>query len=133
MTDLGCLGLIQSQFWLFRHDSMPISAVSAISIASRYSPILAKLVRIETESARIKLSWCKSEKKKKLRCGIDAQAAALDAAPCVRLWCSILPTAPVLHSFYLFAFLSIQPVKLTNSFVPFHPLQPKPFSNLNHP
>ena len=64
MTDLGCLGIIQSRFRLFRHDSRPISAcfghwpirLDSANIALFWSNLLS--------SARIKPSCCKSKKKK---------------------------------------------------------------------
>ena len=54
MSDLGCLGIIQSRFQLFRHDSMIISAYfycfSHRSIrfdSSRIGPVWRELAQID--------------------------------------------------------------------------------------
>ena len=67
MTDLGCLGLIQSQFWLFRHDSRQISACFSrfnlfwlptdTTRFGWYSPILAELVGIRGKKKKKAQTW----------------------------------------------------------------------------
>ena len=90
MTDLGCLGLIQSQFRLFQYDSRPISAYfgrfsqfwpPAYTIRfGQYDLILAKSAQFGVNRSRVSTN---PKKKKKLIRSIDARAAALVATPCV--------------------------------------------------
>ena len=88
MTDLGCLGLIQSQFRLFRYDSRPISAYFgrfnqfwplAYTIRfGQYDLILAKSARFGVNRSRVSTN---PKKKKKLIRSTDARAATLVATP----------------------------------------------------
>ena len=89
MTDLGYLGLIQSQFRLFRYDSRPILAYfgrfsqfwpPAYTIRfGQYDLILAKSARFGVNRSRV--STNPKKKKKKLIRSTDARAAALVATP----------------------------------------------------
>ena len=67
MTDLGCLGLIQSRFQLFWHDSMIVSAFfdcfnhrSIQSDSSRIGPVWRELAQIDMNQ-----SWVGTNPKKK--------------------------------------------------------------------
>ena len=82
MTDLGCLGLIQSRFRLFRHDSRPFWLLVDMI---QFWPNRPSLARIP-----------KKKKKKNHRCSTNAQAAVSVAAPCVGCRCGTLPTTLVL-------------------------------------
>ena len=75
MTDLGCLGLIQSRFWLFRHDSRLISTYfghfsrrpirpDSVDTAWFWSN-LPGFEWIKAKLAWIEPSWRESVKKKK--------------------------------------------------------------------
>ena len=79
--EVSCLGLIQNQFW-------PVSAIG------RYNLIRS----IRPDSGRIGPVRCEFVKKKKknLRRGIYARAAASLAAPHIGLRCGTLPVASVL-------------------------------------
>ena len=81
MTDLGCLGLIQSRFRLFRHDSRPFWLPADMI---QFWPNRPSLARIQ------------KKKKKTHRRGTNAQAAVSVATPCVGCRCGTLPTALVL-------------------------------------
>ena len=103
MTDLGCLGLIQSQFRLFRYDSRPISAYFgrfsqfwplAYTIQfGQYDLILAKSARFGVNRSRVSTN---PKKKKKLIRSTDARAATLVATPRIGIQCSTLPAVSVL-------------------------------------
>ena len=87
MTDLGCLGLIQSQFRLFRYDSRPISAYFgrfsqfwplAYTIRfGQYDLILAKSARFGVNRSRVSTN----PKKKKNSYAALTRAATLVATP----------------------------------------------------
>ena len=91
MTDLGCLGLIQSQFRLFW----------SVSAAGRYDLIQSiwpESSQIGANRSRVGMNPKKKKKKKKLRRSINARAVVPVAAPRVGLWCGTLPVALVLPS-----------------------------------
>ena len=114
MIDLGCLGLIQSQFQLFWHDSRPILT---ISMASQYNPIRLIwldsgqicLVRCESKLSQHESSRAGANPRKKKKGKKKSSDAALTSGhprrtlhPVlgqVRLQCGTLPAMSVLHRF----------------------------------
>ena len=106
MTDLRCLGFIQSRFRLFWHDSRLIWSVLAVSVGFGYQPIRSDFGRIDANRPKLKPSWRESKKK-------NSNVASTHRQPhrwlhptsgCVRLRCGTLPAASELPSFFSFVY-----------------------------